>query len=128
MQSLKERFNYEHRYTTPYHPEGNATMERFHQFFKRHLNPQNNLLTQDNWVDSVPKALMAYRTTIHDTTQETPFFLMHGRDMCTPMDIDLGTWSTSIATPDVRDFRNQLLQQQDMVIDKANMQRRLPED
>jgi hypothetical protein len=46
---------------------------------------------------------MAYRTTVHDTTQETPFFLMHGRDMRTPMDIDLGTWNTSIATPDVRD-------------------------
>jgi hypothetical protein len=71
---------------------------------------------------------MAYRTTVHDTTQETPFFLMHGRDMRTPMDINLGTWNTSIATPDVRDFRNQLLQQQDMVINKAKKERRLRED
>jgi hypothetical protein len=87
------------------------------------LKPQSNLLlTHDHWVDSIPTALMANRTTIHDTTQETPFFLMHGRDMCMPMDIDLGTWNTSIASPDVRDFRDQLIQQHDMIINKANTQ------
>jgi hypothetical protein len=78
--------------------------ECFHQFFKQHLNPQSNLLTHNNWVDSIPTSLMAYCMTVHDTSQETPFFLMHGRDMCMPMDIELSTWNTSIATPDFHDF------------------------
>jgi transposase InsO family protein len=125
LSTLQRRFNYQHKFTTPYHPQGNATTERFHRFLKQHMNSSNNFVTHTNWVDLVPTILMAYRTTIHDSTGETPYFLMHGCDMQTPMDLEFGTWNTNISDPDVQVFRESLLRQQDRVIDSANQQRRL---
>jgi hypothetical protein len=91
------------------------------------MNSSNNFVAHTNWVDLVPTILMAYRTTIHDSTSETPYFLMHSRDMRTPMDLDFGTWNTNISDPDVRVFRENLLRQQDRVIESANQQRCLHE-
>jgi transposase InsO family protein len=127
LSTLQRRFNYRHKFTTPYHPQGNATTERFHRFLKQHMNSSNNFVTHTNWVDLVSTILMAYRTTIHDSTGETPYFLMHGRDMRTPMDLEFGTWNTNLSDPDVRVFREKLLRQQDGVIESANQQRRLHE-
>jgi hypothetical protein len=91
------------------------------------MNSSNNFVTHTNWVDLISTILMAYRTTIHDSTGETPYFLMHGRDMRTPMDLEFGTWNTNLSDPDVRVFREKLLRQQDGVIESANQQRRLHE-
>ena len=42
---------------------------------------------QKNWDDLIPAVLFAYRTSMHSTLQETPFFLMHGRDARIPCDV-----------------------------------------
>ena len=36
------------------------------------------------WDEMIPFVLMAYRSRIHEATRETPFFLLHGRDMELP--------------------------------------------
>jgi hypothetical protein len=97
LSTLQQQFNYRHKFTTPYHPQGNVTMEHFHKFLKRHMNSSNNFLTHTNWVYLVPSIC------------KTPYFLMHGRDMRTPMDLEFGTWNTNISDPDVRVFREKLL-------------------
>jgi hypothetical protein len=42
---------------------------------------------QNDWDTQLPGLLFAYRTSVHSTTGETPFFLNHGRDPILPGDL-----------------------------------------
>ena len=42
---------------------------------------------QTDWEMKLPAALLAYRTSVHNTTKMTPFFLNHGREARLPIDI-----------------------------------------
>jgi transposase InsO family protein len=71
--------------TTPYRPECNGTIERMHRSLKDMLSHYVTDL-QDNWDDMLPYVMMAYRSTMHSSTQQTPFYLLHGREMQLPFD------------------------------------------
>jgi len=74
--------------TTPYHPSGNGVIERMHKTLKTmisHFVSEQN----DSWDLILPYCLMAYRNLPHEATQETPFFLMFGRDMILPFQLTL---------------------------------------
>ena len=43
-----------------------------------------------NWDDCLPLAMMAYRSSIHETTGESPVRMMLGRDIQLPVDLMLG--------------------------------------
>eukprot|EP00731_Ephydatia_muelleri_P029837 Em0021g360a len=45
---------------------------------------------QGGWSDYIPKLMMAYRTSVHETTKLSPFFLNFGRSPCLPIDVMLG--------------------------------------
>ena len=72
--------------TTAGHPEGNGQVERFNRFLIQGLYCLMNR-KEDDWDVQIPALLFAYRTAIHPTTGETPFFLMHGRDAVVPGDL-----------------------------------------
>ena len=80
--------------TNPYHPSGNGQTERMNHTIKNYLakfvNSQRN-----NWDELLPFFCMAYNSSIHRTTLETPFFLMFGRDPRTLMDAVLNVWDHS---------------------------------
>ena len=42
---------------------------------------------QTDWEDKLPAALLAYRTSVHNTTKKNPFYLTHGREACLPIDV-----------------------------------------
>ena len=67
--------------STPYHPEGNGALERFHRTLKERW-----LTSSRNWVDSLPAAMFAYRTVPHSQTAMTPFQLTYGFTPQIPQD------------------------------------------
>ena len=67
------------RRTTPHHPQSNGIPERFHDTMKTMLKIWCNE-EQDNWDEYLPYVLFAYNTSYHTLLQETPFFLVNGRD------------------------------------------------
>lgn len=72
--------------TTPYHPESDGLVERFN----RTLIDMLSTAVTDNekdWDLLLPTLLFAYRTSMHETTGTTPFFLMFGRYPRLPEDI-----------------------------------------
>lgn len=75
--------------TTPYHPQGNGSCERFN---KTLLSLLGSLEEQDKarWPDHLPALLMAYNTTVHSSTGMTPYFIMYGRHARLPVDIATG--------------------------------------
>ncbi|KAL5477203.1 hypothetical protein EMCRGX_G023959 [Ephydatia muelleri] len=72
--------------TTPYHPESDGLVERFN----RTLIDMLSMAVSDNerdWDLQLSTLLLAYRTSRHETTGTTPFFLMFGRDPQLPEDV-----------------------------------------
>jgi transposase InsO family protein len=83
-------------YSTAYHPQGNAQIERFHRTMNQGLSHYVNS-AGTNWDDLIPYYLMAYRGTPYGTSGYSPYYLLHGREMILPTSHDL----RAKLTPDV---------------------------
>ncbi|KAK3104661.1 hypothetical protein FSP39_007335 [Pinctada imbricata] len=72
--------------TTPYHPQSDGMVERFNRTLTSMLSAFVNE-NHNDWDEQLPFVMMAYRSSVHETTGYTPNALMLGREMCTPLDI-----------------------------------------
>ena len=70
--------------TSPYRPQGNAKLERFHRFLKNCIKSRVNHL-QDDWHKYVPFALLAYRSSVHKGTTFSPAYLHLGQNINLPL-------------------------------------------
>ena len=75
-------------YTPPYHPASNGRIEGFHAFLKvciaKHVAPQLE------WDVLIPLDCAAYNFIPNEHSNESPFFLMFGRDPVLPLNTLLG--------------------------------------
>jgi transposase InsO family protein len=74
--------------TSSYHPSSNGTIERYHRSMNQGLSHYVNA-SGNNWDILIPFYLMAYRATPHGTTEHSPYFLLHVREMVLPTSQDL---------------------------------------
>ena len=81
------------RFSTTYWPQGNLVVERVNRTLGDMLSKYTNK-KMDDWDKYLAGVTYAYNTTIHHTTNETPFFMMFGRDPKTP-----GDWSLTVIPP-----------------------------
>ena len=71
--------------TSPYNPQNNAKVERFHKTLADVLAK----LAEHNWGNCdlfLTQALAAVRFSINETTQFSPYYLVYGRDIVLPID------------------------------------------
>ena len=66
------------RHTTPYHPQTNGMIERYHRTIKEMLKKLVNSHASD-WETYLGDVLLAHRTTSSDATNYSPFYLTYGR-------------------------------------------------
>ena len=74
--------------TTPYHPQGDGQVERLNKSLVKILSKLISDHRRD-WADCLPKALLAYNTSVHESTGFTPYRLMFGREAILPLDAAL---------------------------------------
>ena len=91
--------------TTPYHPQGNGKIERFNRTLVNWLRKGVGDRPEE-WERVLPHIMMAYRSTISETTRFTPYHLTFGREM--RLGIDYGTPLPEPAS-DVETFASKLL-------------------
>ena len=77
--------------TVPYHPEGNGVVERMHGTLGAMLTKAASQGL--DWVGQVPFALFALRAAPNRDTQFSPFELVFGRQVRTPLDILHQGWA-----------------------------------
>ena len=47
---------------------------------------------QDDWDEHLPLLMMAYRSSIHETTGVSPAVMMFGRELTLPISLNRGCW------------------------------------
>ncbi|UYV84144.1 K02A2.6-like, partial [Cordylochernes scorpioides] len=75
--------------TTPLHPQSDGMVERFN----RTLASQLSLFVAQNqrdWDSQLPILLMAYRSSVHETTGYSPAKMLFGRELKLPCDLIFG--------------------------------------
>ena len=74
--------------TTAYHPQTDGLVERFNRTLTDMLA---KTVTRDgaDWDDHLPYVLFAYRAAAQESTRESPFFLLYGRDPRLPTETAL---------------------------------------
>jgi transposase InsO family protein len=111
--------------STAFHPQGNGQVERFNRFLVEGLYCLMNK-KQNDWDEKLPALLFAYRTSIHPTTGETPFFMMHGRDAVLPGDLLLS--SVKHGTEDQQAYAREIYDQLQKAFEKTKERHREEEE
>lgn len=88
MRHLTQQLGIQAIHSTPYHPEGNATIESYHCFLKSHFTHFCCRPCPPPFEEALQLIQYAYRTTIHLTTGYSPGFMLYGVDLRPPVDND----------------------------------------
>ena len=83
--------------TTAYHPQTDGLVERFHRTLTAMLAKTVQSGGRD-WDHQLPYVLFAYRASLQESTQESPFFLLYGRDPRLPTENVLSPSKTRALT------------------------------
>ena len=80
MNAVLTQLGIKHIFSNPYRPQGNSHIENIHNFLKRMLT--KFLSSSDaGWDKILPCACYCFNTTPTADDLESPFFLIHGRDL-----------------------------------------------
>ena len=71
---------------TLYHPESDGLVERFNRTLLMMLAMFAGE-NRDDWDDLLPTVMMAYRSSVHESTGFSPYMLMFGEECTLPMDV-----------------------------------------
>lgn len=113
------RYGIKHILTSSYHPEANGMVERGHGPLKEALFKLMRT-RGPNWVNLLPFALWADRTTAKRTTRHTPHYMLYGQESILPIDADYhtyltGNWKSTMTTSE-------------LLVTRIRQLERLPED
>jgi hypothetical protein len=83
MQEVMRLLGVTHTPSTAYHPQTDGLTERFNATLASMLSNYVNTY-QNNWDEYLPYVLFAYRSSIHASIGDTPFYLLYGRNCLLP--------------------------------------------
>ena len=72
--------------TSRYHPQPDGLVERMNRTLRQLLRATVNEHGND-WDDHLPYVMLAYRSTVQESTKCTPNLLMFGREVRLPVDL-----------------------------------------
>jgi len=99
FRELCERLAIDKIRTTAYQPSTNGGIERFHGTMHSMIAKWIAANHRD-WDQKLPAVAFAYRTSEHESTGFTPFYLMHGREARIPADLVYGPPDTEESPED----------------------------
>ena len=88
------KFGVQIRHSSVYHPQSNM-VERFHRSLKRVLSVMCKEAAGD-WAQTLPLALFAFRTAVHESVGFTPSEIVFGKNLRTPETLLYDHWMGEI--------------------------------
>jgi transposase InsO family protein len=92
-------------HTSSWNPKADGLCERFNKTLGQTLRMYASSHQKD-WDKFIPFVLFSYRCAVQESTKESPFFLLYGRQPYLPIDHELRTANPSYV--DELDFRDQV--------------------
>ena len=89
IEELCKAFDIDKTRTTPYRPQSDGMIERFNRTLITML-ARFTSKNQKDWDEHLPYILLAYRSSIHESTGFTPNELMIGWNVKLPIDLIFG--------------------------------------
>ncbi|UYV68861.1 hypothetical protein LAZ67_6001298, partial [Cordylochernes scorpioides] len=86
IRDLNKHCRITHRTTTAYHPQTNGLTERLNKTIANMLSMYVDV-NQKDWDEILPFVTFAYNTAKQESTGFSPFYLVHGREAETPLDL-----------------------------------------
>lgn len=87
FKEINKLMSIKHKQSSPYHPQTQGSLERTHltlkDYFKCYINKDLN-----NWDEFLNFATFSYNTSIHKSTQKTPYELVFGQRARIPSQIN----------------------------------------
>ena len=86
FQEIFRLLDIDRKHSTSFHPQTNGIQERFNRTIEDLLSkyiPAN----QRDWDEHLPLLLLAYRSSVHESTHQTPYIMMLGRHALLPVDL-----------------------------------------
>ena len=126
MKSVTGVWGIKHKYTSPYHPETDGAVERWHGWLKERLvlkSLEQNLDLQsgDYWDVIASSIAFAYNITPHSATRFSPYELVFGKQARLPLDWNLSLLNdVPTDTVDLKQYRQQLLFRMKVIRNTAN--------
>ncbi|XP_070057589.1 uncharacterized protein [Nicotiana tomentosiformis] len=78
MKAMCETFKIKHKNSTAYRPQMNGAVEAANKNIKKILRKM--VENHKEWHEKLPFSLLGYRTTVHTSTEETPYLLVYGTE------------------------------------------------
>ena len=94
--------------TTTYHPQTDGLVEHFHRTLTDML-AKSVVKGGKDWDKHLPYILFAYRSSVQNSTGESPFYLLYGRDPRLPTDEALSI-KTDQRWVDIRDYKEDMVE------------------
>ena len=95
VNQMTEYLGVTHKFTSPFHPETNASAERHNRTMQTYLRKMLDNDDTLDWEKWLPAMMLSYNTQVHKATMESPFFLTYLHDPCllytSPSPRDLST-------------------------------------
>ena len=107
MQEVCEVTGLQKLNTTAYHPQADGLVENFNRTLRAMLAKYAAKFGV-NWNEHLHHLLFTYRTKPHESTGESPFFLLYGRDARIPCETMLSTTRTAYQV-DIDDYKSELM-------------------
>ena len=85
MEETPRGLNTIHITTSPYHPQSNVKVERFHRTLTDVLAKLTGY-NKDSWDEYLTQVLAAVRFSMNKTTKFSPYYMLFGRDVVLPID------------------------------------------
>ena len=111
-----------HQEASAYHHQTNGKVERFNKFIENGLAL---LIKKEgaDWSKLLDHCLCVYRMSLNRMLDETPFFLMYGRDAILPQDLMVGNnkpQTRTISGQDLNEFKLTLVKTLREAYDRLN--------
>ena len=86
FQEICQLLDIDKKRSTSFHPQTNGIQERFNRTIEDMLSKYVSA-NQRDWDKYLPILLLAYRSSIHESTHQTPYMMMFGRHALLPVDL-----------------------------------------
>lgn len=87
MRELCDKFKVKHLNSVIYHPKITGAVEAANKNIKKIM--QKMSANHRGWPDSLPLALLAYRTSVRTSTGATPYSLVYGTEVVLPIEVEM---------------------------------------